>query len=140
VETIQTADLTQAEARLPRWMSGLAVAGTVGALLLGQPRFAAGFALGASLAVLSYFWLHRAIVQLFAVRRERMPRGVVARFALRYPLVFAAVYFFFRTDWLPFTAILAGLFVPVGGVLIEAAIQIARGWRYERAPRATGSH
>jgi hypothetical protein len=140
VETIQTADLAQAEARLPRWMTGLAVAGTVSALLLGEARFAAGFAVGAALAVMSYFWLHRAIEQLFSARPERISIGMVARFALRYPLVFASVYLFFRTDWLPFVAILTGLFVPVGGVLIEAIIQIGRGWRYDRAPKATGSH
>lgn len=121
-------------------MIGLSAVGTLGLCLAGEFRFAAGFALGAALAVVSYFWLHQAIEQLFSARPERLPRRVVGRFALRYPLAFGAVYLFFRTGWLPFTAILAGLFVPVGGVIIEAIIQIGQGWRYDSAPKATGSH
>jgi hypothetical protein len=46
---------------------------------------------------------------------------------VRYPLAFAAVYFFYKTGWLPFQAILAGLFVPLGGVLIESVALIRDG-------------
>lgn len=132
-ETVQTTELAQAEARLPRWMMGLSVAGVLAALLAGQVRLATGFGLGAGLAVVSYFWLHQAIEHLFAVQRTRLPWRVVAKLAVRYPLAFGAVYLFYWTGWLPFTAILAGLFVPVAGVLIEAGIQIGRGWRYPNA-------
>ena len=132
-ETIQTTELAQAETRLPRWMIGLSVAGVLGALLHGRVSFAAGFALGAALAILNYFWLHQALEHLFATQRSRLPWGVVAKFAVRYPLAVGAIYLFYWTGWLPFTAILAGLFVPVGGVLIEAGIQIGRGWRYSSA-------
>jgi hypothetical protein len=132
-ETIQTTELAQAETRLPRWMMGLSVAGVLGALLYGRVPFAAGFALGAALAILNYFWLHQALEHLFATQRSRLPWGVVAKFAVRYPLAFGMIYFFYWTGWLPFSAILAGLFVPVGGVLIEAGIQIGRGWRYSSA-------
>jgi hypothetical protein len=51
---------------------------------------------------------------------------VLARFVVRYPLAFASVYLFYRTGWLPFAAVLAGLFVPVGGVLIEALVQLRK--------------
>jgi hypothetical protein len=132
-ETTQTAELAQAEARLPRWMTGLSVAGVLAALLCGRGPFAAGFALGAALAILNYFWLHQALAHLFAIERNRLPWRVVAKFAVRYPLAVGVICFFYWSGWLPFTAILAGLFVPVGGVLIEAGIQIGRGWRYSSA-------
>jgi hypothetical protein len=79
---------------------------------------------GAGLSILNYFWLHQAIEALFDAGRARLPKRLVAKFVLRYPLAFAGVYLFYRTGWLPFRAILAGLFVPVAGVLIEAVFQI----------------
>jgi ATP synthase I subunit len=119
--------LTRAEARLPRWMAACAVVGVVAALAAGGVRPAAAFALGAALAVLNYRWLHQAVETIFGEDHTRVPRGVVAKFAVRYPLAFAAVYLFYRTGWLPFGAILAGLFVPVVGAIIEAVTQLATG-------------
>jgi hypothetical protein len=124
-------DLTQAEARLPRWMMGLACAVTVGVLSLGHVRFGAGFAVGAGLAILSYLWLHQAVEALMSAGQVRPPKRVFAKVFVRYPLAFAAVYLFYRTGWLPATAILAGLFVPVGGVLIEGVILIRDGLKAE---------
>ena len=133
-ETIQTTDpakleLAQSEARPPRWMMGAAVAGMVAALVFEGARFAAGFALGAALAVLGYYWLHQAIETVLAAGRARLSARVAAKFALRYPLAIGAVFIFYKTGWLPFTAILAGLFVPVAGVMAEGLGQISRGWR-----------
>ena len=51
------------------------------------------------------------------------------KFLLRYPLAVLAIYLVYRRDWLPLGAILAGLFVPVGGVLIEAMVQLKEGFR-----------
>jgi hypothetical protein len=61
----------------------------------------------------------------------RPPKRALAKFFVRYPLAFAAVYLFYRTGWLPATAILAGLFVPVGGVLIEAVVLLRDGLRIQ---------
>lgn len=127
VETIQAADLTRAEARLPRWMMAWALVGTLVVLCSWHARDAIGFALGAAVAILNYFWLHEAIETLFGARRPRLPRMVVVKLAIRYPLALAGVYFFYRTGWLPFLAILAGLFVAVAGVLTEAVVQIFAG-------------
>jgi len=128
-ETIQTPDLARAEARLPRWMIALSVVATVGVLAAGQVRFAAGIALGAGVAILNYFWLHQAVEALFNAGRARVPKWLLLKVVARYPLAFGGVYLFYRTGWLPFQAILAGLFVPVAGVLIEAMLQILRGLR-----------
>jgi hypothetical protein len=120
-------DLAQAEARLPRWMVGLACAITMGILLFGHARFGAGFALGSALAILGYLWLHEAVDGLMSAGQTRPPKRVLAKVFVRYPLAFAAVYLFYWTGWLPATAILAGLFVPGGGVVIEAAVLIRHG-------------
>lgn len=128
-EAIQASDLARAEARLPRWMMGSAAVVTVVLLAVGRARVAAGFAVGALVALLNYYWLHDAIQTVFNAGRARVPKLVVAKFVLRYPLVFAGVYCFYKTGWLPFAGILAGLFVPVAGVLVEAGWQIRKGLR-----------
>lgn len=110
-------------------MFAAGITGALAALVYGHARMSVGFALGASLAILNYFWLHEAIRVLFSTESPRVPKRVVAKFLLRYPLAFAGVYFFYRTGWLPITAILAGLFVPVAGVLLESVVQIREGMR-----------
>jgi len=126
-ETIQTPDLARAEARLPRWMALCAVAALIVMLLYRQVMIATGFALGAALGILNYSWLHEAVGALANAGQARIPRLLVAKFLIRYPLAFGLVIFFFKTRWLPPMAILAGLFVPVAGLLIEAIIQIGDG-------------
>lgn len=110
-------------------MMALAALTTVAALLAGQPRFAAGFVLGAGLALVNYFWLHQAVEHLMAAGTERLPRLLIAKFLLRYPLVIGGVYLLYRTGWVSLPGFLLGLFVPVGGVLLESVIQIRDGLR-----------
>jgi hypothetical protein len=128
-ETMAATDLRRAEARLPRWMMALAALVTLGALLAGQPRFAAGFVVGAGLALVNYFWLHQAVEHLMAAGTARLPRALIAKFVLRYPLLIGGVYLLYRTGWVSLPGLLAGLFIPVGGVLIESAVQIRDGLR-----------
>ena len=49
-----------------------------------------------------------------------VPRRVLLNLVLRYPLAFGAVLVFYETHWLPFTGVLAGLFVPFAGALVES--------------------
>jgi hypothetical protein len=111
-------------------MASCAGVGLVAALASGRAYFAAGFGLGAALAILNYFWLHQAVEGLMEAGKSRPAMKLVAKFLIRYPLAFAAVWLFYKTGWLPFMAILAGLFVPVAGVLIEGTIQLAVGFRH----------
>lgn len=127
-EITAATDLARAEARLPRWMASCAGVGLLATLVSGRATFAAGFALGSVLAILNYYWLHQAVAALMTAGQSRPSKWVVAKLLVRYPLAFAAVWVFYKTGWLPFTAILAGLFVPVAGVLIEAAVQIREGF------------
>ena len=122
-------ELARAEARLPWWMAGCTVLGVLVALVGAGMRFAAGLAFGGALAILNYYWLHQIVAALFATARPRLRTFDVLKFVVRFPLAFAAVYLFYRTGWLPFTAVLAGLFVPCVGVLVECVLQISQGWR-----------
>jgi hypothetical protein len=96
-------------------------------LLCGEYRIAVSFGLGAALGILNYYWLHEAVEALAKAGQSRIPKSVVAKFLIRYPVAFGLVLVVFKTGWLPPMAILAGLFVPVAGVLIEAIIQLADG-------------
>ena len=126
-ETIQTPELARAEARLPRWMMLCGLLALLVILVCRQFTIALGFALGAALGILNYYWLHEAVETLVQAGKSRIPKLVVAKFLIRYPLAFGLVLVFFKTGWLPPMAILAGLFVPVAGVLIEAIIQLGDG-------------
>jgi len=122
-------EMEPAEARLPKWMAAIAVLASAVVLGMGQVRAAAGFAVGAILAIVNYCWLHQAIETAFRASSARVPRGVLLRFILRYPLAVLGIYLVCRRGWLPLNAIFAGLFVPVGGVLIEAMVQLKEGFR-----------
>jgi hypothetical protein len=120
-------DLVRAEARLPRWMMGGALVATIATLAAGHLRWALGFGLGAALGILNYYWLHDGITGLFDAGTTRVPKRVVVKFALRYPLAFLGIYLFYKTGWLPVAGILAGMFVPVAAILFEAIFQIYGG-------------
>jgi hypothetical protein len=110
-------------------MAGLAGAGALGLLLSAQVRFAAGFAVGSGLAILNYYWLHHIVEALVNAGRVRPPKSALAKVFIRYPLMLASVYLFYKSGWLPFTGILAGFFVPVAGVLIAALVLLRDGWK-----------
>lgn len=112
---------------MPHWMMLCGFLALIVILLCGQLRIAIGFALGAALGILNYYWLHEAVEALVNAGQSRIPKLVVAKFLVRYPVAFGLVLVFFKTGWLPPMAILAGLFVPVAGVLIEAIIQLGDG-------------
>ena len=126
-ETIQTPDLARAEARMPFWMALCGFLALIVILMYRQFAVAIGFALGAALGILNYHWLHEAVEVLAKAGQSRIPRLVAAKFLLRYPLAFGLVLVFFKTGWLPPMAILAGLFIPVAGILIEAIVQLGTG-------------
>jgi hypothetical protein len=126
-EIIQASELARAEARLPRWMMLCGFLALTVILLCGQLRIAMGFALGAAMGILNYYWLHEAVEALMKAGQSRIPKSVVAKFLIRYPVAFGLVLVVFKTGWLPPVAILSGLFVPVAGVLIEAIIQLGEG-------------
>jgi hypothetical protein len=136
--------LDSALERLPRWIAGVSVAGVLACLIAGQARFAAGLGLGSGIALLGYWWLRRGLQAAFDSGQGRTPTGVLVQLALRYPVAVGAVVLFDRTGWLPAGAVMAGLFAPFAGVLIEClalatqALLGARG-RNQRRDLSSGS-
>ena len=114
----------RAEVRLIRWMAGVAVAGVLIALAAGYGRAALGFLLGAATAILAYSWLHQSVAALLDLGRTRVPKRMVLKVAIRYPLAFGLMYLFYRTGWAPLPAVIGGLFVPAAGAVIECVFQV----------------
>lgn len=105
-------------------MLALAGVGTVGALLSGHVRVGVGFALGAAVAILNYYWLHQIVKVLLARQHSRLPVRTALKLLIRYPLMILGAYVLYRTGWLPLAPFFVGLFVPVAGAIIESAFQI----------------
>jgi F1-F0 ATPase (N-ATPase) AtpR subunit len=110
-------------------MMTAAVAGVLALLALGGARAGAAFALGAGLAMLNFRWLHQAVRALMNAGQARPPRALILKFLIRYPLAFGVVYLVYRTGWLPLLPALAGLFVPVAGVMCECVLLVREGFR-----------
>jgi ATP synthase I chain len=129
--TIHPAALEGAEARLPRWMVALAGLGILVFLVLGRARMAGAFAVGAGISILGYHWLAQAVKAALNAGEQGVPKGVLRNLVLRYPIAFGAVLLFYETHWLPFVGVLAGLFVPFAGALVESLVLLGRIIRTE---------
>jgi ATP synthase I chain len=123
--------LEGAEARLPRWMGTIAGLGILVFLALGRMLMAGAFAVGAGISILGYLWLAQAVKAALNVSEQRVPRRVLVNLVLRYPVAFGAVLIFYETHWLPFMGVLAGLFVPFAGALVESLNLLRRLIRTE---------
>ena len=132
IGTVDQVTLEGAEARLPRWMAGFAAVGMLVTFLLGHARAAGGFGLGAAIAIVGYSWLHKAVVSLMEAGRMRPSKATLGKLLIRYPLAVLVIFVFYRENWLPFEAVLAGLFVPVAGALAESVFQIGLALRHSR--------
>jgi hypothetical protein len=107
----------------------IAVAGMACLFITGRGRAGLGFAIGAFFSVLNYNWLRQSVEALGNAATVRPPKGVIVKFAVRYPLVIVALYLLYRTHWLAFMAIIYGLLVPAGAILIESPFLIREGFR-----------
>jgi len=128
---IQALELVRAEARMPRWMYAIALLGALSTLALGSGRAAVGFSVGALFGILNYFWIHQAVVALMNAEGARVPKRVVIKMLVRYPLCFAGMFLFYKTGWSPILAVVAGLLVPGAGVLAESLFLIGAGFRHD---------
>jgi hypothetical protein len=115
-----------AAARLARWMAGVALASTLAALVTGHGRFAAGFAVGSTAAILAYRWLHRAVALALDSTGTRPARALMVKFAMRYPLLVVVVVLCYQTGWLPLEGVVSGLFVPAAGALMGCTMLLGR--------------
>ncbi len=102
-------------------------------------RYSAGMALsfviGGAIALINFFWLKQTVmvmVEAVAVGgKKRSAAGIVLRFVLRYVLIGVAAYVIFKSSAMSLYGLCAGLSLPVGAVLIEAAYAMYGALRRE---------
>ena len=126
MESVLHKTLEGAEARLPRWMAALAALSVAVFLVQGHLRMAAGFALGAGIAIMAYRWLEKAVGSALDAAAGGTVKRVGWIFILRYPLLFGAALLFYETHWLPFAEVLLGLLVPVAGAAAESVYLLGK--------------
>lgn len=103
-------------------------------LYLLRWRFAAGFLLGAGVALLNFYWLKSAVSGLAdVVTQTGRPStgGIVAKSLLRYGLLAIVVYGIFRGSGEVVHGFFAGLFVPVAAMVCEAAYEAWSALRHD---------
>ena len=110
--------------RWPILMSGLALVAGIPVLVHWGAAAALAFVLGAALGTANFHWLHRALYGVLDDPPKKVPKKVVLKVLLRYPLMFALIGLVHWTGWLPALGIIAGLLVPVAGVLLALIAQI----------------
>ncbi|MGA8150033.1 MAG: ATP synthase subunit I [Terriglobales bacterium] len=117
-----------AVARIPRFMIALALIFSGAVWWRFGWRSALGFACGGAIAYLNFHWLEQ-VVGALADRatqsaHRRSSGGVVFRFLLRYFLMALAAYAIFSVSPASLNGLFAGLFLPVAGIVCEAAYEI----------------
>lgn len=128
-----TAETTRRiERRLLGWMIASAGIATLAAAFLWSFRVAEGVAAGAVVSIAGYTWLLEALSAALAGQKARLTKGLVIKLAIRYPILLGTLYLFYRTNWLPVAAVLAGLFVPLAGGVVECLYQ-AGGMIFSRS-------
>ena len=114
--------------RIVRVMMVLAAVLSVAALVRFGAAVAVGFVVGCTIGMLNFHWLKRVVSAVAdrTVGTGERPgsTGVVFRFLLRYLLVAAAAYAIFRVSLASLYGLLAGLFLPVAAILIEAVYEV----------------
>ena len=112
------------ETRLLQWMIACGAAVALVLLAVRHVWLAAGFATGAAIAILGYVWLKDVVAGALSLETTRVSKKLVFKLVIRYPILLGSLYFFYKTNWLPTGAVLAGLFIPLAGALIECVYQV----------------
>ena len=122
-------DLPGIEARMLRWTIALAILGVIPILVIWRFQVALAFAIGATLGALNFHWLWQTGRVLMESQTARVPRMTIFLIILRYPLSFAGLFILCYTRWLSPLPVIAGLFVPSGGVLLESLLMVREDLR-----------
>jgi len=119
---------SSAYTRIICFMLALAIVATIAVLLRFGMAVGAGFLVGCAVAFLNFHWLKRVVSALAdratATGERQSSKGVVLRFLLRYFLIALAAYAILKIFRDSLYGLLAGLFLPVGAILIEAAYEL----------------
>ncbi len=110
--------------RIRRFMLILGPASTLAVWVAIGWQFGVGFLAGCAVAYLNFHWLKVAVAALAErvtqTGERASSRGILVRFLLRYFLIALAAYVIFRVSVAAVYGLLAGLFLPVAGILCEA--------------------
>ena len=109
------------ERRVWRNSIAIGVISTLAAAFVTDWRFVLGLILGGALALLNYKWLHSSLRAIVAASNEKAPPGTMIKFVVRWLVIATIALAANKTGYFEAVAILAGLFVPAGAVMIEAA-------------------
>lgn len=114
--------------RITRYMPVLGAIFTVVCWWRFGWQVAVGFIVGSLVAYLNFYWLKRVVTAL-ADRATRGGaseggRGTFLRFILRYAFIAIAAYAILRISKESLYGMLAGLFLPVGAIVCEAAFEV----------------
>ncbi len=114
--------------RIVRFMVALGIVAAVAVLGRFGLWVAAGFVVGCVIAIVNFHWLKRVVSALAdratATGQKQSSKGVVLRFLLRYFLIALAAYAIFKISLDSLYGLLAGLFLPVGAILMEAVYEL----------------
>jgi hypothetical protein len=117
-----------AYARIVRFMLALGIVATIAVVARFGMMVAAGFLLGCAIALVNFHWLKRVVSALAdratANGERQSSKGVVLRFLLRYFLIALGAYAIFKISRDSLYGLLAGLFLPVGAILMEAVYEL----------------
>ena len=117
-----------AYARIVRFMVALGIVAAVAITVGFGAAVCVGFIVGCAIAFVNFHWLKRVISALAdratATGERQSSSGVVLRFLLRYFLIALAAYAIFKISRNSLYGLLAGLFLPVGAILLEAGYEV----------------
>jgi ATP synthase I subunit len=123
-----------AQARIVRIMIAIALLFTIAIWIRAGYRLGLGFAVGCGIAGLNFYWLARA-VNAFADRVTGVDAGQKAdqvaapsggsagRFILRFSVVALVAYVIFKSSPVSLSGLMAGLFLPVAAIFVEATYE-----------------
>ena len=103
------------------WAAGI---GTVAAAVWKGWTAAAGFALGAALAWLNFYWLHKLVDSLGGTEPAPTHKSLAVAAGLRYLLFGGVAYAMMKVLEISVEAIVAGVLVMVAAVLMEVLYQL----------------
>src|SRR5271157_3678286 len=119
---------SDAYARILRFMLALGIVATIAVLVRFGLAVAAGFVVGCAIALMNFHWLKRVVSALAdratATGERQSGKGVVLRFLVRYFLIALGAYAIFKISRDGLYGLLAGLFLPVGAILMEAGYEL----------------
>jgi ATP synthase I chain len=120
--------------RIRRFMMGLALPIAVFILLRFGWKIAVGFGVGCAIAYVNFYWLKRVVIGLAdkvtATGKRPSGAGIVLRFVGRYLLMALAAYAIFKISPASLYGLFAGLFLPVGAIMCEAAYELYAALRH----------